>query len=413
MRASVVFRGALSAVLATLAAASAQAATFSLRAVKVNDLAVPPAHEITIEPGDRVTAEVWITACEPGVRFNVTGYWAKVDLESGSTSGEFGMVSAGVCDVICPADVCSETVPCPIYYGCQWDGCCYRSSGNFATIDSAHPEYLFRDCVSNREVAGLCDDFTLAARADDCPQPPDQCESRYAGTVLLVASAYACGMFVFGFDPSACLLFLDAVPPTPVVAKFEPLVVTVTQCAPRPMGCNPPHCWFDARTPFRPDGVWIPEDENQFVMQFTGPPTGMSTADFEVSVVSDDPDLGAPLITSVVPIGNDVVITLNRRVVRGSWTCVRHKPSGSSCSRGSLPVDANGDGVSDPADVNELIANLDGRLVGLLAIERCDMDRSRVCAPADLLTAVDILMGAGPYPPILGLTLPTCPSMSP
>jgi hypothetical protein len=84
-----------------------------------------------------------------------------------------------------------------------------------------------------------------------------------------------------------------------------------------------------------------------------------------------------------------------------------------------VPADVNGDGNTDltedppgtfnSADVRSLVDSLDG-LSAPLATWQCDLDRSGFCTPADILTGVDLLNGAGEFTVWADMTLPVCPS---
>ncbi|MEK7757523.1 MAG: hypothetical protein AAB385_09975, partial [Planctomycetota bacterium] len=84
------------------------------------------------------------------------------------------------------------------------------------------------------------------------------------------------------------------------------------------------------------------------------------------------------------------------------------------CCMGSLPGDVDGNGINDGNDGFELLDNLSGNVIPGLAIEKCDIDRSRLCTPADLLMLVDLLndewlCGFVPCED----SLPICPSDAP
>jgi hypothetical protein len=150
-------------------------------------------------------------------------------------------------------------------------------------------------------------------------------------------------------------------------------------------------------------------------MTFSKPTTNpnMVAADFEITLVPVVPGDILPGISVVTP---DVVdpkittVTLNKRFQETRWTCFRDKGSNRRCCVGSLPGDADNDGVSQDGDKFEIIDNLNGGVSPVLVIEKCDTDRSVLCTPADLLMVVDLLNGADMFDPTRGNTLPVCPS---
>jgi hypothetical protein len=77
---------------------------------------------------------------------------------------------------------------------------------------------------------------------------------------------------------------------------------------------------------------------------------------------------------------------------------------------GWLPADANGDGTSSPVDILAIIDNLNSRLEPPLEIWQCDINRSSLCEPSDILRLIDLLNGAGVYDSWNGQSLPACPT---
>jgi len=61
---------------------------------------------------------------------------------------------------------------------------------------------------------------------------------------------------------------------------------------------------------------------------------------------------------------------------------------------GFLPGDVNGDDTSSPADILDLMDDLNHVRVPGLNEWQCDIDRSSLCAPADILRLIDLLNGA-------------------
>jgi hypothetical protein len=64
---------------------------------------------------------------------------------------------------------------------------------------------------------------------------------------------------------------------------------------------------------------------------------------------------------------------------------------------------------SQPADILTLIDNLNGLIQPSLPVHQCDIDRSGLCVPTDLIAEIDLLNGNG-YPNQNGKSLEACPS---
>jgi hypothetical protein len=65
----------------------------------------------------------------------------------------------------------------------------------------------------------------------------------------------------------------------------------------------------------------------------------------------------------------------------------------------------NADATSNAADVSDLVGALGG-IDSPLPSWSTDLNRSGVITPADILEAVDLLIGAGSLPPYNGISLP-------
>jgi len=66
-----------------------------------------------------------------------------------------------------------------------------------------------------------------------------------------------------------------------------------------------------------------------------------------------------------------------------------------------------------PDDNTFEIYNLNGGVTPALPLEKCDIDRSALCSPADLLMVIDLLNGADAFDPVLNNALEVCPSVIP
>jgi len=173
---------------------------------------------------------------------------------------------------------------------------------------------------------------------------------------------------------------------------------------------DPPNCAIDARQPYPPNTPGLPQGWNSVALTFgTGcSVSGVTPGDFTVSCNPAGPP--CPTITGVTPVGQTVTVRLSGVIPAGKWTCITHNSSGEQVCIGSLPADANGDRTSAPVDILEIIDNLNLVRVPPLTINQCDIDRSNLCAPADILSEIDLLNGANGFLVWNGRNLPVCPS---
>ncbi len=383
-----------------------EAATFSLVAVRVNGIEVDPTSSPLVAPQDIVEANIllsdWGTDLPQGART----YQATVIAAAGANAAvlPLGWVAppCGTCAAGCAGTECSVRL----------DGACVvpghdPSQGH--AIEITRPDYLFYGQSAFIEI----DDHTLYYRysaSKDEGTVQDTGEPKYCGTLRLTISEYACGSYQIGFLNSQSFI-TDASPkPVVVATTSQPLLLQVNPCKPLPT-CTPSHCAIDARMPHHPEDSLIRLNDMLLLMEFDRDMSAATTADFEISSV---PAVDPPrALASVTPTGALVTIVFQPRVTPGQWTCVRHLASGRRCCQASLPADADWSRLSEQADIGELLDNLLGGIEPPLPLTRCDIDRSVACGPADLLSAVDLLTGAGAFVPYEGTSLLTCPSAGP
>jgi hypothetical protein len=100
-------------------------------------------------------------------------------------------------------------------------------------------------------------------------------------------------------------------------------------------------------------------------------------------------------IQSVVDQGRgQFQINQARPITQGAATTVTFQGSGVMGTFISHPANVNGNSAATPADILELIDNLNGIRVPPLNPWQCDIDRSGICAPADIINEIDLLNGA-------------------
>jgi len=450
--------GLFCGVVGVLATGSADAATYSLQAVKLNGSNIKtcsgsPANvactdnagcpvgqhcrgrnSLDVAPGNEVTADVFVSGWGAEVPDGVRTFQVKLLGVAGFGSGDNGTILPNgwvgpfvqdLNEVGCGVD--GECVADPRYADCRPPFGCFGATHNPASgisMDRNRPDFLlyqfdgtFAFDTSNLDYrfVGVSDAFFMQ----------DPGFPLYCGTVTMRASANACGVFTVGINASQSYIQGGPSTPNPVFPEPQSLVMNVTPCVRQLLSCggDPPHTlpihgMIDARAAVDRAGLRPPFNWRTFSMHFSAPTAGMGPPSFQVSQI---PSVGVqPSVSTVVPSGSDATVTLNQPINQAVWTCIKDVLSGKRCCFGSLPGDATGpltetsSTVGNPADIFELRDNLQDFVVPRLTLEKCDTDRSALCLPADVLTAVDLLNGAGAYPdPPLpqANTLPAKPSM--
>jgi hypothetical protein len=421
--------GVLCGILVAIGAATADAATISLRAVKHNGATITPTGNLAIVPNDLIETEIYISGWGGELPFpdGVRTVQAELTGRIGFQSGENGTVLpsgwvAPLTPIPCSVDAdCTADTRYPICgepnTGCRGAGH-DPELGAFITI--SRPDYVFNGLDSIFAVDLSNPNYRYAVTATRGDVTVDTGVARYVGTLIVRASANACGVFTVGFQ-SANSFIAGGLDPTNRVplSSLQPLVLTVGSCALQLLDCDPNHCITDSRQPHQLDNAAARETMNNFVAHFSGPTVGLAAASFTITQV---PPVGVlPGFTSVTNVGNDSTIVLNRRINANVYTCIRHNLSNKQCCFGVLPGDADGLLIppeppnrtyrTQPNDIFAIIDNLEGEIVPALTPEKCDMDRSNLCTPADLLREVDMLTGANAFIIYNDSSLPECPEM--
>ncbi|MFQ5496131.1 MAG: dockerin type I domain-containing protein, partial [Phycisphaerae bacterium] len=159
---------------------------------------------------------------------------------------------------------------------------------------------------------------------------------------------------------------------------------------------DPPDGAIDARQPSRPDGT-LPVGYRSVDIKLSGDICFLTRFDFTATQAGGV--LGGPFIQSVEAVdARTVRVHLNRDLEPQTWTTVTHIGSGSSVTVGYLPGDVSGDGIVTSDDLLVLIDALNNPAV-VLPLRSSDLDRSGSLSPADLLRAVDLIIGADAFDP--------------
>lgn len=180
---------------------------------------------------------------------------------------------------------------------------------------------------------------------------------------------------------------------------------------------SPPNCVLDARRP-HPHG-----DSSQLEgiggldepIIVDAPGAIDTLACWTLEETNQNPGLHPPYpphlltntVDSVICGGGTCTVTLLRPITPGEVTTITYLgDEGNPGEFASLPSDVSADGTSSyPPDVNALIGWLNGNCSLAWDTYSCDVDHSDLCAPADILSVIDLMNGAGEFEPWLNATI--------
>jgi len=203
-----------------------------LLSVAINGAAMTPSAEVTVRPGDTITAELTLS-CWGSIVPLVKTYQAQIDGLNGAQSGMSGSVRPRGWD----APLTRQNPPCndprfPITsaaYGCVGPGFNPQLGAN---IDTVRADYLLSGFPVISAVAvdylNMKWGATIFLTGEGVP---DDGRSRYLGTFWLVASPDAFGTFSFRFISNVNSTFISdpALAPYSTTMSLEPLIIRV-QC---------------------------------------------------------------------------------------------------------------------------------------------------------------------------------------
>ena len=216
------------------------AATISIKAVKINDAPIAPSAQVSIQPGDTIEAEFYVS----GWNQNLTGsrlltFQFTLD-RLGWISGSRGTIlpagwnaalgmSACQTSVECPPDQpqcdetgfcllrCTRNADCPTEYPiCSPErGASCIGVGHapevYAFIDGTRPGFAHFGFFPIFAVRTVDLDFAFGSTALSGDGPFDNGAPRYVGTLTLHASADACGTFKVDLIPEIHETFVELI----------------------------------------------------------------------------------------------------------------------------------------------------------------------------------------------------------
>jgi len=352
-----------------VASPAAHGATVSLKAVKRNDTVITPANTVAAAPGDRITAEVYISGWNADLagsqlrtyQYTIRGGFSR---DFGCPLGEafyvlpcgFDLANEVFCetDLDCPQDiapacpkpgVCNfpctpngatpdacdtlpDTEPCPAELPCcDSTGECVgpdHMPDAFTMVDTNHsnPDFVFKNfqpaiaATSFRNYADIAQGGTTINSSG----PTDTGQPYYAGTICLEILPNACGSIVVPFidDPDGISTFLALWTPAGgtilVYPMFQYLTINTTvpcPSAPQTVSTDPPNCEIDARAPHQSESQTPPLGERVFQLTFDRNMVACTNDQFLLSFVPPI-SVGSPTIESIQNVGSEVTFTLDR-----------------------------------------------------------------------------------------------------
>jgi hypothetical protein len=414
------------------AARQTQTPTFSLKAVKVNDVAIEPTNSVSASPGDVIECEVFVSEWSPNGERLKAWQWGldsfslsngrrerlqilggpRACLEQEECADLAAECYMGFCyrPPVGGPRPCEEPADCASSEECV-AGLCYGSVPGAAGIylDFLDPRYVFfglahisaTDTIDLR-MGGVLFNETGAPQYDS-----GESSARYVGTLILVVSAGACDTFVVALEENeTSLAALSSAHIRPL--QIQPLTVDCGPCRPRFASSEPPHCYANARQTNEPDGS-SQAGIDSFTVVFDGDPVITKPSSYYLTYLPTcfcDTLIVEAL--SVPKLPKAVSVLLSRRIATQRWTCLNVTDGLNQVCVSHLPGDVDQNRVVGLSDMEQLLTCMGDE--SACPATHCDIDRSGLCTGKDLLRLGDLMNGAGVYPAWLGIRMPPCPT---
>ncbi len=309
--------------------------------------------------------------------------------------------------VLCAHDTCAATGACcngttcsiATQNACLSGGGQYKGNGVICGANTCPPTGACCNgtvCTTKTQSACVAGDGeykgdNIICNANTCPAPVTGacCD----GQVCSTTTPAACSGTYRG-DGASC---------SPNPCEAAPLCTAIIDTVPA-------NCAIDARRTHNPAIPSVPEGGNFIDLTFDCDTANQTLADYSVTVIATGTPPAAPTVSAVTPTGPTIKLNLNGPIPPGAWTCFTYTPANLTKCLGFLPGDANGGRAAVPSDILDIVDSLNGVRVPPLTLAQCDIDRSGICAPADLITEIDLLNGSNTFVVWNGKLLPVCPS---
>lgn len=408
-------------------------ATFSMKAVRVNPVcvgginagehctsdficdsnvcggAITPTNVLRAQPGDVIVAEVYISNFSPNGE-SLKAWQIDLDEERMIYSGCESVFPLGV--ERCPVDAvtCSTNFDCSSSDRCTLFSCCVplETIQKGILLDSTRTDYVFfgLNALSginpvNYKMGATLLSTDVAVTFDGTP--------KYAGTLVVVVAADACGTSIVAFVENVTSL-LSSSSQFIEISTYDNLTIEVaTPCLQEILSdiinVQPPSC-----TLF-PNFI----HNNLTLTLAQVPKIDLSRCRPTVRLVTnhpDDPEIEdfgfvKPRILDVSLQGNDLIISLTPTTLYPfAWTCISGFGYADEWCQGLLPGDMNRDLTANEIDVLSMMDCL--RTPEFCEMDVCDFNLSGACTPLDMLDLIDVLNN--PSPPFMNETIVPCPS---
>jgi hypothetical protein len=380
----------------------ANAAVVELRAVRVNDVSITPTTTPIVGAGDVVEVELILL---PGfgaqLPDGIRGYEIVLAARRGVESGTCGLVLPLGWDAPLDPQTCIEEAECEASYSCVF-GWCRGADHNpcdGAWINQTLPDWLFfgSEIITEFPCQGFGTlDYRFSVSTPSVQGSLDDGSEFYLGTLVLVVQPEALGTFTFDLVRSGLGRISELVGPdnlTTIVPESHPLQVTVLYDGAYPLTASPPQCAIDAGLPHARLGPSVSFGFQGVQLRFDSNTDELDRTDF--AVFTTPPALPPVIEGFDSPSSGTIDIVFDRPIDTERWTCVRHVDTGRVFCIASLPGDVNQDRVVGADDVAAQVEGL--RNGGSLSRFAHDTDRSGAFTSLDILTTVDVLVGADAF----------------
>ncbi len=171
------------------------------------------------------------------------------------------------------------------------------------------------------------------------------------------------------------------------------------------LSATPESCSIDPAQPSLPDGAGM-MGISSITLTYSNNVFGLTIDDFLIDATPGN--ASPPAVVGFAISGAEITFDFETPIPTREWICITDLFYGGMICVAAQPGDVDGNRLVAPGDdVDALVGHL---VAPVLPLRQCDIDRSGVCSPLDIMREIDLLNGAESYIEWRGRVMDVCPA---